>query len=40
MFGTLSFMILFIGLSILSDSVFRLEDRVEQAKRKLDEVKE
>jgi len=38
MFGTISFMVLFIGLSMLSDSLLRLEDRVEQAKRRLDEV--
>ncbi len=38
MFGTLSFMVLFVGLSMLSDSVLRLEDTAEQAKRRLDEV--
>ncbi len=38
MFGTLSFMVLFVGLSMLSDSVLRLEDSAEQAKRRLDEV--
>ena len=38
MFGTLSFMLLFVGLSMLSDSVLRLEDTAEQAKRRLDEV--
>jgi len=38
MFGTLSFMVLFVGLSMLSDSVLRLEDTAERAKRRLDEV--
>ena len=38
MFGTLSFMVLFVGLSMLSDSVLRLEDTAERVKRRLDEV--
>jgi hypothetical protein len=36
MFGTVSFMVLFVGLSMLSDSVLRLEDTAEKAKRRLD----
>ena len=36
MFGTVSFMVLFVGLSMLSDSVLRLEETAEKAKRRLD----
>tara|TARA_B100000405_G_C16639635_1_gene394384 strand:- start:468 stop:980 length:513 start_codon:yes stop_codon:yes gene_type:complete len=36
MFGTVSFMVLFVGLWMLSDSVLRLEDTAEKAKRRLD----
>ena len=38
MVATAAALVLFIGLSMLSDSLLRLEDRVEQAKRRLDEV--
>ena len=36
MMGFLSFLILFIGLAMLSNEVIRMEERLEQSKMELD----
>ncbi len=38
MFGFFSFLVLFVGLAILSDSVIKMEEMLEEGKRDLDEV--
>ena len=36
MMGFISFLILFVGLAMLSNEVMRMEDRLEQSKSELD----